>query len=229
MGRGMSMLVILAALIAVSVSSQQASPAQQPVESHVVPLKEISKLTMDRRFETVSGDPTKAGTPFVIRIHAEAGYVIMPHTHEVDENIVVVKGSWALGMGERFNRANLEPMEVGDYGFAPKKMAHFALSKSYTIIQVHGIGPFGTQWVVPVYELTDKGVLLKVSASDPGRPVPASPEGCFALKLGAHVRGSYGEGVVVGAQCTPSELTQYRLEKPDGERFWAQRDELNTP
>lgn len=153
----------------------------------------------------------------------------MPHTHPEDENIVVVKGSWALGMGDHFNRNILEPMEVGDYGFAGKKMAHFALSKSDTIIQVHGIGPFTTQWVVPVYELTDTGVLMKTGAGDPGRPAPMSPDGCFALKLGTFVRGSYGGGVVVGAQCTGGELTQYRVEKPDGERFWAQRDELNTP
>lgn len=119
MGRGISILIILAALTVVSVSSQQARPVQQPVESHVVPLKKISKSGMDKRFETVSGGPTKAGAPFVIRIHAEAGYIIMPHTHPEDENIVVVKGSWALGMGDRFKRDGLEPMEVGDYGFVP--------------------------------------------------------------------------------------------------------------
>lgn len=82
----------------------------------MVPLKKFFKLAMDKRFETVSGDPAKAGAPFVIRLHAEAGYIIMPHTHPEDENIVVVKGSWALGMGDRFNRDTLEPMEVGDYG-----------------------------------------------------------------------------------------------------------------
>ena len=221
-------LFALAAVVAVSANRQQATNAQQRAETHVVPLKDISKLAMDKRFETVSGDPTKPGTPFVIRIHAEAGYVIMPHTHQVDENIVVVKGSWALGMGDHFNRGILEPMEVGDYGFMPTRMAHFALSKTYSIVQVHGIGPFGTQWVVPVYELTDKGILLKTSANDPGRPMQMGPEGCFILKLGTPVRGSYGEGVVVGAQCTPGQLTQYRVEKQDGERFWAQRDELST-
>jgi quercetin dioxygenase-like cupin family protein len=228
-GKGTSILLILVVLTVVSASSQQVVPAQQPIQSHVVPLKKLSKLSMDKRYETVSGDPAKAGAPFVIRIHAEAGYIIMPHTHPEDENIVVVKGSWALGIGDRFNRGSLEPMEVGDYGFAPKKMAHFALSRTDSIIQVHGIGPFITQWVVPVYELTDKGVLLRVSAGDAGRPASTTPEGCFALKVGAPVRGSYGEGVVVEAQCTPSQLTQYRVERADGERFWAQQGELNTP
>jgi hypothetical protein len=228
MATRMSMLSIFAGLMVVYVTSQQVGLAQQPAESHVVPLKTFSKLPTDKRFETVLGNPAITGAPFVIRIHAEAGYVIMPHTHLVDENIVVVKGSWALGMGVRFNRDTLEPMEVGDYGFAPKNMPHFALAKTATIIQVHGIGPFATQWLVPMYELADKGVLLKTSGGDPGRPVPTSPEGCFVLKLGTRVRGSYGEGMVVGAQCTPGQLTQYRVEKPDGELFWALRDELKT-
>ena len=121
MGEGIKMLRTLLVLIAALVSAQQVSFAQKPDQSHVVPLKTPSKLAMDKRFETIAGDPTKPGESFVIRIHAEAGYVIMPHTHPVDENIVVVKGSWALGMGDRFNRDTLEPMEVGDYGFAAKK------------------------------------------------------------------------------------------------------------
>jgi hypothetical protein len=229
MSRGVWALRFIVVLAVVSAGLQEAGLAQQPVQSHVVPLRNFSKLAMDKRYETVSGDPAKTGAPFVIRIHAEAGFIIMPHTHPEDENIVVVKGSWALGMGERFNRQALEPMEVGTFGLVSKTMAHFALSKSDTIIQVHGIGPFITQWVVPVYELTDKGVLLKTSAGDSGRPTPTSPPGCFVLKLGTRVRGSYGEGVVVGAQCTPGQLTQYRVEKPDGDHFWAQRDELNTP
>jgi len=219
-------LVPLVAGFAVVLAFANHTNAQQGSEHHVVPLKEISKLAMDKRFETVSGDAAKPGAPFVIRIHAEAGYIIMPHRHPIDENIVVVKGSWAFGMGDRFSRGSLEPMEVGAYGFVSKKMAHFALSKTYTIIQVHGIGPFTTQWVEPVYELTEKGVLMKTGAEDPGRPIRTSPDGCFVLKLGASVRSSYGEGLVVGAQCTPGELTQYRIEKRDGERVWAESKEL---
>ncbi len=197
--------------------------AQQSTQQRVVPLK---TFPIDQRFETVSGDPTKAGGLYVIRIHAEAGYIIMPHTHPEDENIVVVEGSWALGMGDRYHENALQPMELGAYGLVPKKMAHFALSKTDTIIQVHGVGPFTTHWVVPMYELTEKGVLLETSASEPGRPTSTSPPGCFNLKLGTRVRGSYGEGFVAGAQCTPGQLTQYLVQKADRERFWAQGEKL---
>jgi quercetin dioxygenase-like cupin family protein len=205
------------------------SPAQQPADAHVVPLSKATVQAMDKRIEAIRGDRKKSDEPFVIRIHAEAGYIIMPHTHPVDENIVVVEGSWALGMGDRFEKKRLEPMEVGDFGFAAKGMAHFAWSKTATILQVHGIGPFLVKWVNPVYEFTNHGVVVKATAEDPGRPVSPAPAGCFAMALGARVRSnSYGDGIVMGAQCTPGELTQYRVEKQDGERYWAQREELQA-
>jgi hypothetical protein len=76
-------------------------------------------------------------------------------------------------------------------------MARFAFSKSDTIIQVHGLGPFIVQCVVPLYELTDRGVLLKATAEDPGRLVPAAPPDCFALKLGTHVGAVTGRGLAI--------------------------------
>jgi len=129
MGKGMSILLMLVVLMAVSVGSQQAGPSQQPVQSHVAPLKKFAKLAMDKRYETVSGDPAKAGAPFVIRIHAEAGYIIMPHTHPEDENIVVVKGSWALGMGDRFSRGTLEPWRSAISDSHPRKWHTSAFQK----------------------------------------------------------------------------------------------------
>ncbi len=216
----------IGASTAAFLACQASTGAEQPTGNPVVPLSGTGVTTMDRRIEAVRGDHTKSGEPFVIRIHAEAGYIIMPHTHPVDENIVVVKGSWALGMGNHFKRELLEHMEVGDYGFAARDMPHFAFAKTATILQVHGTGPFLVRWVVPVYELTDHGVLLKATAEDPGRLVPSAPQNCFALKLGAHVRADLGEGAIIGAQCTPGELTEYRIQKADGERFWALHQDL---
>jgi hypothetical protein len=33
-------------------------------------------------------------------------------------------------------------MNVGDYAFVPKEMRHFGWSKTETVVQIHGIGPF---------------------------------------------------------------------------------------
>ena len=198
--------------------------AQDSAVHGVVPLH---KPRSGQWVEKVWGDPDRPGEPFVIRIHSDAGYIILPHTHLVDENIVVVQGVWSLGMGRRFDRAVLEQLDVGAFGFAPKNMAHFAWSKTETTIQVHGIGPFSSKLVDPVYELTEKGTFLLTYLLRPGTPTQSAPLDCFAWKIGTRVRGQSGEGAIIGARCSPeNNLTQYWLRKPDGEQFWALSQEL---
>lgn len=214
--------VFLILLLAVSVVGSQA----QSDPHSVVPLHTMAP---GQWVEKVWGDPAKAGEPFVIRIHNDAGYIVLPHTHVIDENLTIVKGSWAVGMGTRFNRAALTPMELGSFGIVPKNMAHFAWAKTDTIAQVHGIGPFSSTLVDPVYELTEKGVFLLKSLLQPGTPTSSSPADCFALKVGARVSGDAGEGVVVSARCSPAnQLTQYWIQKPNNERFWATFQELKA-
>lgn len=75
----------------------------------------------------------------MFRIHQDAGYITLPHTHPMDENITVVQGSWSLAMGRRFDRSALKPMDLGTFGVAPKNMEHFARSKTETILQDVGI------------------------------------------------------------------------------------------
>ena len=201
--------------------------AQDHSASHCV--YPLSEFQPGQWVERVSGDFTKPGAPFVFRIHQDAGYITLPHTHLIDENITVVHGSWSLGMGRRFDRSALKPMDLGTFGIAPKNMEHFAWSKTETILQIHGIGPFSSTVVEPVYELNEKGVFSLTSLLSPGRPSSSSPPDCFALKMNAKVHGDAGEGIVVGARCSPSnQITQYWIQKSNGKRFWATFQELKT-
>jgi len=203
--------------------------AQQSPSHHIVRLKDIpsQQWTGPVLTEAVQGDMGIPGQPFVIRIHNEAGYIVLPHTHVEDENIVVVKGIWLLGTGSQFSSSGLESVTVGDYLFVPKGMAHFALSKTETIIQVHGIGPFVVSYVDPIYVLRDQGIGLVRTGGKVEQPEEPIPSDCFPLRPGEHVRGSAGEGVVVYGQCSPANhLTQYRVQTASGERFWAPSPDL---
>lgn len=192
--------------------------AQDPAPHHVVPLRTFSA---GQWVEKVPGDFSKPGDLFAFRIHQDAGYITRPHDHPIDEHITVVKGTWSLGMGRRFNQAALVVMETGTYAMATKQMVHFAWSKTETILQIHGIEPFTSTVVEPVYELTDQGVFSLTALLLPGVPTSSSPPDCFALKINDQVRGDVGEGSVVGARCSPSnQITQYWIQKPNGERFW---------
>ena len=214
-------IVVLALLLAPLATFAQ---SQNAVPHHVVPLHTFSA---DQWVEKVSGDFSKPGEPFVFRIHQDAGYITLPHVHPIDEHITVVKGTWSLGMGRRFNQSALELMETGTYAMAPKNMEHFAWSKTETILQVHGIGPFTSTVVEPVYDLTDKGVFSLTSLLLPGRATSSSPPDCFVLKVNDKVRGDAGEGSVISARCSPSnKLTQYWVQKPNGKRFWATLQQL---
>jgi hypothetical protein len=198
--------------------------AQQTPGHHIVPLKDIPS---QQWIEAVQGDMNIAGQPFVIRIHNDGGFVVLPHTHVEDENIVVVKGIWSLGMGGQFSSSGLSSVTVGDYLFVPKGMAHFAWSKTETIIQVHGTGPFVINYVDPIYVLRDQGVGQVKTGGKIEQLEEPVPSDCFTLKTGEHVRGSIGEGVVVYGQCSPANhLTQYWVQTASGERFWANATDL---
>jgi len=97
----------------------------------------------------VSGDMNGDGAPFVLRLRCAAGTKIPPHWHPTEENVTVLKGTFQVGMGEKFDVAQLQTMNAGDVGSIPKEMRHFALSKTASIVQVHGMGPFKVNWVNP--------------------------------------------------------------------------------
>jgi len=96
----------------------------------------------------VSGDPSQA-VPYVLRAQMPAGYRIAPHWHPTDENVTVLSGTVALGMGEKFNQSALKDVPSGGFFVAPAEMRHFFAAKTAATIQVHGVGPFAINYVNP--------------------------------------------------------------------------------
>jgi quercetin dioxygenase-like cupin family protein len=98
---------------------------------------------------SVDGDMNAEGTPFVIRIRCADGSRIPAHWHPTDENVTVLKGTLLVGIGDTFDEARMQTMNVGNFISMPKEVRHYALSKGETIVQVHGAGPFKVNWVNP--------------------------------------------------------------------------------
>jgi quercetin dioxygenase-like cupin family protein len=99
-------------------------------------------------FTVVSGDPGKAGL-YVIRLKMPAGYKIAPHWHPTDEHVTVVSGTFAVGMGEKFDEAAMKQLPAAGYALLPAEMRHFAMAKTEATVQVHGMGPFALTYVNP--------------------------------------------------------------------------------
>jgi ketosteroid isomerase-like protein len=100
------------------------------------------------KLAVVSGDPTQA-QPFVLRAQVPAGYRIAPHWHPTAENITVLSGTVALGMGEEFNESALQNLPAGSYAALPGEMRHYFLARTTATFQVHGMGPFAINYVNP--------------------------------------------------------------------------------
>lgn len=94
------------------------------------------------------GSPSKEG-PFVLRLKLPSGFTVPPHRHSKDELVTVISGRFALGTGEKIDRATLKPLPQGSFVYLPAGMPHYATADGETIVQINGMGPFDVTYVDP--------------------------------------------------------------------------------
>ena len=101
------------------------------------------------RVAIIQGDPMTAGHTYTLRLSCTDGAKIAPHWHPTTENVTVIKGSAAVGMGSKWDDAALKDVPTGGFFGAGPRMRHFAECKGDTILQVHGVAPFVINFVGP--------------------------------------------------------------------------------
>ena len=210
---------LAALLIASAAQAQQGKSLGEKTQSHHI----VVPLTSKGLSGIVSGDASKPGEQFVIRIYNDANFIVLPHWHPMDEHITVVKGTWYLGTGDTFDPHAMRQLNVGDYAMLPKQMPHFAWSKTDTIILVHGIGPFQQT-------NTDAQQSLSGWTVDPQKGIVREPRSAsyFKFKLNDHVRSDRGNGVIAyGQHSEKNKVTQYLVQKAGGTRFCETEDHLS--
>jgi anti-sigma factor ChrR (cupin superfamily) len=95
----------------------------------------------------VQGNLMQAGAPYTVRLSCTDGTKIAPHWHPTTENVTVVKGTFEIGMGSKWDPAALQELPPGSFASAPARMRHFAMCKGDGIVQVHGLGPLVINFV----------------------------------------------------------------------------------
>ncbi len=101
------------------------------------------------RVAIIQGDPMTAGRSYTLRLSCTDGAKIAPHWHPTTENVTVIRGAAAVGMGSKWDDAALKEVSTGGFFWAGPRMRHFAEYKGDTILQVHGIAPFVINFVSP--------------------------------------------------------------------------------
>jgi quercetin dioxygenase-like cupin family protein len=78
-----------------------------------------------------------------------AGYTVPAHWHPTTENITVLSGTVALGMGDKTDPAAMTTLAAGGFAVLPAEMRHTFVAKTAATFQVHGMGPFAITYVNP--------------------------------------------------------------------------------
>jgi len=92
----------------------------------------------------------KAAGPLMMRIKLPPNAKVAPHTHPSLEHVTVLSGTFYLGIGEKVDTSKARAYPAGGVVVIPQGMPMFAFAKDKeTIIQVHGIGPWATNYLKP--------------------------------------------------------------------------------
>jgi quercetin dioxygenase-like cupin family protein len=148
-----SLLAPLLSLIA-SVALAQGAPTAEAAHAIVALPDQLTWgpappiLPAGARLAVLEGDPTAPG-PFTMRLQMPDHYRIPPHYHPATEHVTVVKGAFKVGMGDKFEASALKRLPAGTFAALEPGFRHFAESEGETIIQLHGIGPWGLVYVNP--------------------------------------------------------------------------------
>lgn len=136
----------LAAVLALSygIASAQTgtTTAGQPTIVTMADTKWMPGTGMMKGLEVavLSGDPAKSG-PYVVRLRIPANTKIPPHYHGEAENVTVISGALWVGLGDKFDESTLKELGPGTFVSLPANVHHYAMTKSETIVQIHGMGP----------------------------------------------------------------------------------------
>jgi quercetin dioxygenase-like cupin family protein len=138
-------------------------PAHSPVAAAAAALSAHIMITPDQvewggcsaalppgaRCAVLEGDLKASGALFGYRVEFPDGYRIQPHYHPADEHLVIVAGTFNMGMGERFDRASTRPLPAGSFAVMPRGAPHFAWTSGQTVVHVYATGPWGMTYVDP--------------------------------------------------------------------------------
>lgn len=139
--------LVLACLVASPACADPAAHGEHiMVEADKLVWTDNPTLPPGAKIAIIEGNPREAGL-FAFRLKLPAGYRIPPHEHPVTGHVTVLAGTFHIAVGERFDAASGDAVPSGGYSLMPANTRHYAWTDGETIIQIHGLGPWGIKYV----------------------------------------------------------------------------------
>jgi len=149
-----STFIALSLTLSAAVAAAQGAPSQGAPHAVVVKPDQIAwksgppSLPAGAKLAVIEGNPAEAG-PFTMRLSLPNGYRIPAHSHPGIEHVTVMKGTFRVGMGDKFDASALSPLPAGTFAALAPGTRHFAEAQGETVLQLHGVGPWSIAYVNP--------------------------------------------------------------------------------
>jgi hypothetical protein len=138
-------LMVLAAIGAATIVRAQTT-AHKMVMPDDLKWTEVAALPSGAKMAIIEGK-LDAAAPFTFRARLPANYEIPAHWHPAMEHITVISGTFNMGVGDKLDRTKTKPLSAGSFAMMPPKTNHFGWTDRETVIQIHGVGPWGITYV----------------------------------------------------------------------------------
>jgi len=98
-----------------------------------------SNLPPGAKLVILAGNPNKKEF-YVARLKLPANYTVPAHSHLTNEYNTVISGTYYLGIGS----SSVIALPPGSFITFPAGAMHYGYTKEGTILEISGIGPWGT-------------------------------------------------------------------------------------
>jgi quercetin dioxygenase-like cupin family protein len=143
-------VTVITTAIALSIAAagpSAISAAEQQLNPKAISIKLPDQIAWKRNAAGTNetallyGDPDKPG-PYVLMFKWLPGNMSRPHRHPNDRMITVLKGTWWVGTGEKYDPASTVPLPAGTYVTHFAKEIHYDGAKdTETWLLMAGEGP----------------------------------------------------------------------------------------
>jgi len=148
------LIPIAAIMLGASVAAAEAAELPYDGQGHIMldpaqlEWSDVASMAAPAKISVIEGDLAKE-EPFTFRLKFPAGYQIDPHTHPAYERVTVISGTLHFAHGESFARDKTTALPQGGVAIMPPGAPMYGYTDEDTVIQVHGVGPWGIKYVDP--------------------------------------------------------------------------------
>ena len=109
---------------------------------------DVASMAPGAEIAVIEGESSEK-EPFTFRLKLPANYRIDPHVHPEFERVTVLSGKLHFGHGEEFDRTKTKALEPGAVAIMAPGEPMFGYTEEETVIQLHGNGPWGIEYLDP--------------------------------------------------------------------------------